>query len=85
MAEESWSDPGAAVSKHGRLFEVTNPLADAADIDFVHRDILPRVLHEGLAFDSSNNLYFIDECKVFAIDLPRTRVELSGRYKSLIT
>ena len=60
-AEESWSDPGAAVSKHGRLFEVTNPLADAADIDFVHRDILPRVSHEGLAFDSNNNLYFIDE------------------------
>ncbi len=60
-AEESWSDPGAATSKHGRLFEVTNPLADPADIEFVHRDILPRVSHEGLAFDRKNNLYFIDE------------------------
>lgn len=60
-AEESWSDPGATTSKHGRLFEVTNPLADPADIDFVHRDILPRVSHEGLAFDKNNNLYFIDE------------------------
>lgn len=26
-----------------------------------HRDILPRVSHEGLAFDRMNNLYFIDE------------------------
>jgi secreted PhoX family phosphatase len=60
-AEESWSDPGAATSKHGRLYEVTNPLADPADIRIVHRDILPRVSHEGLAFDKDNNLYFIDE------------------------
>jgi hypothetical protein len=60
-AEESWSDPGAETSKHGRLFEVTNPLADPAEIEFVHRDILPRVSHEGLAFDRKNNLYFIDE------------------------
>lgn len=60
-AEESWSDPGAATSPYGRLFEVTNPLADPADINFVHRDILPRVSHEGLAFDNQNNFYFIDE------------------------
>jgi len=60
-AEESWSDPGAPTSPHGRLFEVTNPLADPVDIDIVHRDILPRVSHEGLAFDAFNNLYFIDE------------------------
>ena len=26
-----------------------------------HRNILPRVSHEGLAFDKDNNLYFIDE------------------------
>lgn len=60
-AEESWSDPSAPTSKYGRLFEVTNPLADVADINMVHRDILPRVSHEGLAFDKKNNLYFIDE------------------------
>jgi hypothetical protein len=61
-AEESWSDPGAnPPSDHGRLFEVTNPLADPADIEIVHRNILPRVSHEGLAFDKDNNLYFIDE------------------------
>jgi uncharacterized protein len=60
-AEESWSDPAGPTSKYGRLFEVTNPLADAADINLVHRSILPRVSHEGLAFDSKNNLYFIDE------------------------
>jgi secreted PhoX family phosphatase len=60
-AEESWSDPGAPVSTHGRLFEITNPLAEPADIDFVYRGVLPRVSHEGLAFDKRNNLYFIDE------------------------
>jgi len=60
-AEESWSDPGQTPSDHGRLFEVTNPLADPVDIEIKHRSILPRVSHEGLAFDASNNLYFIDE------------------------
>ncbi|WP_310447747.1 alkaline phosphatase PhoX [Thiobacillus sp.] len=60
-AEESWSDPAGPTSIYGRLFEVTNPLADAADIVIKHRDILPRVSHEGLAFDNKNNLYFIDE------------------------
>lgn len=60
-AEESWSDPAGPTSIYGRLFEVTNPLADAADINLVHRGILPRVSHEGLAFDGKNNLYFIDE------------------------
>lgn len=61
-AEESWSDPAAVPTSHyGRLFEVTNPLAAPADIVIKHRDILPRVSHEGLAFDKKNNLYFIDE------------------------
>jgi secreted PhoX family phosphatase len=60
-AEESWSDPGQTVSNYGRLFEVTNPLAAPADIVIKHRNILPRVSHEGLAFDKHNNLYFIDE------------------------
>jgi hypothetical protein len=60
-AEESWSDPGTPPSIYGRLFEVTNPLAAPADIYMVHRSILPRVSHEGLAFDKKNNLYFIDE------------------------
>jgi secreted PhoX family phosphatase len=60
-AEESWSDPTQAPSNYGRLFEVTNPLAAPADIEFKQRNILPRVSHEGLAFDKKNNLYFIDE------------------------
>lgn len=60
-AEESWSDDPAQPSIYGRLFEVTNPLADPADINMVQRGILPRVSHEGLAFDKKNNLYFIDE------------------------
>lgn len=60
--EESWSDPGANPSSiYGRLFEVTNPLANPEDIVIKHRSILPRVSHEGLAFDKANNLYFIDE------------------------
>jgi secreted PhoX family phosphatase len=60
-AEESWNDPGDATSRFGRLFEVTHPLAAPADIEIKHRSILPRVSHEGLAFDRNNNLYFIDE------------------------
>jgi len=60
-AEESWSDDPAQPSIHGRLFEVPRPLAAPADIVIKHRDILPRVAHEGLAFDNKNNLYFIDE------------------------
>ncbi len=60
-AEESWRDPAGPTSQYGRLFEVVNPLAAPADIVIKHRDILPRVAHEGLTFDRKNNLYFIDE------------------------
>jgi secreted PhoX family phosphatase len=57
-AEESW---GTGSTK-GRLFEVTNATtADANGGNFIQRSIIPRTSHEGLAFDSSNNLYFVDE------------------------
>jgi len=57
-AEESWG----ANSTAGRLFEVTNPTTAAANAgNFVQRSVIPRVSHEGLAFDKSNNLYFVDE------------------------
>ena len=57
-AEESW---GSGSTK-GRLFEVTNPTTATANAgNFVQRSILPRVSHEGLAFDSANSLYFVDE------------------------
>lgn len=56
-AEESW---GSGSSK-GRLFEVTNPLADPGSVNFVQRSVIPRVSHEGLAFDKDKSLYFIDE------------------------
>jgi uncharacterized protein len=57
-AEESW---GAGSTK-GRLFEVTNPTTAAANGgNFIQRNIIPRVSHEGLAFDAMKNLYFIDE------------------------
>jgi hypothetical protein len=55
--EESW---GTGSTK-GRLFEVTNPLAPVGSINFVPRNVVPRVAHEGLAFDKSNNMYFVDE------------------------
>lgn len=60
-AEERWSDPGQPPIQHGRLYEVKNPLAAPADIQIKHADILPRVSHEGLAFDKDGALYFIDE------------------------
>ncbi|MGE5837865.1 MAG: alkaline phosphatase PhoX [Acidobacteriota bacterium] len=57
-AEESW-DTG---SIKGRLFEVTNPISAGPNGgDFVWRFIIPRVSHEGLAFDKNNTLYFVDE------------------------
>ena len=73
-AEESWSAPGSAgyPTRFGRLFELTNPL-DAAGIytpvtaqsnagaDFIHRNVIPRVSHEGIQFDAELNMYFIDE------------------------
>jgi len=45
----------------GRLFEVKNPLAAPGAENFTQHNIIPRVSHEGLAFDKANNLYFIDE------------------------
>jgi hypothetical protein len=52
----------------GRLFEVTNPVTATATNTtdgtghLVQRNnVLPRVSHEGLAFDSQNSFYFIDE------------------------
>lgn len=56
-AEESW---GAQPQPYGRLFEVTNPLS-SAPVNTVHRNAVPRVSHEGIQFDSANNMYFIDE------------------------
>jgi len=57
-AEESWGTN----STKGRLFEVTNPVtATVNGGTFIHRSTVARVSHEGLAFDSSNNLYYIDE------------------------
>ncbi|MBT9519480.1 MAG: DUF839 domain-containing protein [Dechloromonas sp.] len=58
-AEESWSTGG---NGKGRLFEVTNATtAGANGGSFVQRSIIPRVSHEGLAFDQQKSMYFIDE------------------------
>jgi secreted PhoX family phosphatase len=57
-AEESWGTG----SVKGRIFEVTNPItAGQYGGHFVWRTIIPRVSHEGLAFDANNTLYFVDE------------------------
>ncbi len=60
-AEESWSDPHRPASQYGRAFEIINPLADPAGIRIRPLSVLPRVSHEGMAFDRHNNFYFIDE------------------------
>ncbi|MDP2025599.1 alkaline phosphatase PhoX [Sulfuriferula sp.] len=61
-AEENFSSTTTSASNtKGRLFEITNPTAAVGSINFVQRSILPSVSHEGLAFDSNKNLYFIDE------------------------
>lgn len=69
-AEEEWcADPtGCKTNPYGRLFELTNPLtadsvtdADGEDADVRHRNVIPRVSHEGIQFDKNLNMYFIDE------------------------
>ena len=60
-AEESWRGSTSGNSVYGRLFELTNPLANLGSTNLVHRNIIPRVSHEGLAFDKDNSLYYIDE------------------------
>ena len=69
-AEESWcsAPAGCTTSPYGRLFELTNPLtADSVTevggetADLQHRNVIPRVSHEGVQFDKSLNMYFIDE------------------------
>jgi hypothetical protein len=72
--EESWSTLGDAGHPlpYGRLFELRNPTRapaifdpvgpfSNAGADFVHRNVIPRVSHEGVQFDSDGHLYFIDE------------------------
>lgn len=72
-AEEAWATAaGGSNSPYGRLFELRNPtIAPAilnpvtagsnAGAEFVHANVIPRVAHEGVQFDSAGNMYFIDE------------------------
>ena len=69
-AEESWctAPAGCTTSRYGRFFELTNPLTAASVTDnagedgvLEHRNVIPRVSHEGVQFDKSLNMYFIDE------------------------
>ena len=72
-AEESWCTAVAGCNSiYGRLFElknpttapaITNPLTASSNdgAEFVHRNVIPRTSHEGIQFDKSGNMYFIDE------------------------
>ncbi|CAN5425170.1 hypothetical protein BH09ACT10_BH09ACT10_10280 [soil metagenome] len=69
-AEEEWCDDatGCKTNPYGRLFELSNPLtavsvteADGTKADLQHRNVIPRVSHEGIQFDKNRNMYFIDE------------------------
>lgn len=73
-AEESWCTAagGCLTSNFGRLFELTNPTSAPGITDPVtaasndgaemfHRNVIPRVSHEGIQFDKAGNMYFIDE------------------------
>lgn len=69
-AEEEWCDDptGCKANPYGRFFELTNPLtadsvtdAGGEDADVRHRNVIPRVSHEGIQFDKNLNMYFIDE------------------------
>ncbi len=72
-AEESWSTAaGGSTSPYGRMFEFVNPLTAPGIVDpvtassndganFYHTNVVPRVSHEGVQFDSDGNMYFIDE------------------------
>jgi secreted PhoX family phosphatase len=63
-AEESW---GAGSTK-GRIFEVTNATtAGPNGGNFVARNVIPRVSHEGANFDAARSLYFVDELNGGAI------------------
>ena len=72
-AEESWeTKAGGSTSPYGRVFEFINPItapgitgpvtaASNGGAIFNHTNVIPRVSHEGIQFDSDGNMYFIDE------------------------
>lgn len=69
-AEEEWctAPAGCTTNPYGRFFELTNPLTavsvteDEGEVAVVeHRNVIPRVSHEGVQFDRDLNMYFIDE------------------------
>lgn len=69
-AEEEWcTDPtGCQTNPYGRLFELTNPTTadsvtetDGEAGQLEHRNVIPRVSHEGIQFDKQHHMYFIDE------------------------
>ncbi len=72
--QEEWctNATGCTTNIYGRLFELRNPIeappifnpvtgTSNINADFVHRNVIPRTAHEGIQFDRSRNMYFIDE------------------------
>ena len=72
--EEEWCTAvaGCTTNIWGRLHELTNPIdapgilnpvtpASNVGAEFYHRNVVPRVAHEGIQFDKARNMYFIDE------------------------
>ena len=51
--------PALRVDEPADRDSVTDPEGEAADLQ--HRNVIPRVSHEGIQFDSDLNMYFIDE------------------------
>jgi uncharacterized protein len=69
-AEEEWCSnaTGCTTNPYGRFFELLNPITadsvtnlDGEDAEVVHRNVIPRVSHEGVQWDKDLNMYFIDE------------------------
>jgi uncharacterized protein len=72
-AEESWcTEPAGCTSDYGRLFELKNPTTAPAITGpltatsndgavMVHQNVIPRTSHEGIQFDKTGDMYFIDE------------------------
>ena len=72
--EEEWctAEAGCTTNIWGRLHELTNPIeapgmlnpvtpASNVNAEFYHRNVVPRVAQEGIQFDKTGNMYFIDE------------------------
>ena len=54
-------DPDFPDARNGLVYEILNPLADPAEIQFVVRPALGSIAHEGIQIDGNGHLYGVDE------------------------